>query len=136
MTDMTPERRAHLRALAARVRTEEPSDALRDTVLIALGWTPATAEDNFFGLYDPEGGYWAYPPDPLTSIDAAAGAMPEGWILTIETPSGMGCTVEGAWDYGDDPDPEDYLTIYSEAPTEARARCAAALEAMAAEGDA
>lgn len=32
---MTPEHRDHLRALAARVRTEEPSDELRDAALIA-----------------------------------------------------------------------------------------------------
>jgi hypothetical protein len=33
---MTPDQRAHLRALAERVRTEEPSDELRDAVLLAM----------------------------------------------------------------------------------------------------
>ena len=109
---MTPDHRIHLRALAARVRTEEPTIGLA-----------ADLHDAGFAVHC------------LTSLDAAAAAMPEGWILTIETPSGMGCTVEGAWDYGDEPDPEDCLSIYAEAPTEPRARTAAALLAMAAEED-
>lgn len=131
---MTPEHRTHLRALAARVRTEEPSDALRDAVLIAMEWI-TDGRGVWWRYVSPDGTLRPSPPNPLTSIDAAAALMPEGWILTIETPSGMGCTVDGAWDYGDEPDPEDCLSIYAEAPTEPRARTAAALLAMAAEED-
>ena len=129
---MTPEHRAHLRALAARVRTEEPSDALRDAVLIALGWDRITnppytwwrTQDRFWGQN---------PPNPLTSLDAAAQAMPEGlfvacehtrandWLAAVHRP------IIGTDDF-------DLVTqVY--APTEPQARTSAALEAMAAEGE-
>jgi hypothetical protein len=56
-------------ALAVRVRTEEPSDELRDAVLIACGW-----------ITDGRGVWWRVPgffatrkpPNPLTSIVGGA----------------------------------------------------------------
>ena len=127
---MTPEHRAHLRALAARVRTEEPSDALRDAVLIAMEW-----------ITDGRGVWWRAPgffatrkpPNPLTSIDAAAQAMPEGLFVAFEhTPAhdwlaAVHRPIIGTDDF-------DLVTqVY--APTEPQARTSAALEAMAAEGE-
>jgi hypothetical protein len=67
---MTP---TALRALAARVLAEEPSDELRDAVLDAIGH------------HVPPGAFYdLWRPNPLTSHDAAFDAMPAGWrIITI-----------------------------------------------------
>lgn len=128
---MTP---TDLRALAARVLGEEPSDELRNAVLVALGWRWSDFRD---GMFDPDGTFINrhYFPTPLTSLDAAASAMPAGWIVIITTAPGKNCTVDAARDYGDgpEPDPENWITASAEAPTEPRARTAAALRAMAAE---
>ena len=127
---MDSEHRAHLRALAQRVRTEEPTEALRDAVLIAMEWITDGRD-----VWWRAPGFFATrkPPNPLTSIDAAAQAMPEGlfvafehtrandWLATVHRP------IIGT----DDCD----LVTQVHAPTEPRARTSAALEAMAAEGE-
>jgi len=106
---MTPDQRAHLRALAERVRTEEPTIGLA-AALFDVG----------------------IPVECLTSRDASAEAMPEGWTVVIEQhASGWVVTLFRV-----------ILPTYQqsfasvEAPTEPRARTAADLLAMAAEGEA
>lgn len=84
---MTPD---DLRALAARVVGEEPSDELRNAVLVALGWK-MDIEPLAAGLLplmqSPAGHVTSLPPTPLTSHDAAFGAMPAGWTLHLfQTP--------------------------------------------------
>lgn len=117
---MTP---ADLRALASRVETEEPSDALNEDVARALGWKH----------YDRS---WWIPPeldtdvdhlsDFLTDLTAAASAMPEGWrFVKITCHNGI-CTVDARR-------PSPWLDVISHAPTEPRARVAAALRARAAD---
>lgn len=132
---MTPD---DLRALAARVLGEEPSDELRNVVLVALGWK-MDIEPLAAGLLplmqSPAGHVTSLPPNPLTSHDAAFGAMPAGWMLVISTAPGKNCTVDAAWDYGDgpEPDPENWRTAHAEAPDIPRAVTAAGLLARAAE---
>jgi len=121
---MTPDQRAHLRALAERVRTEEPSDELRDAVLIAMGWTRPAAPTSWV-LRDPKGIPKIFPPNPLTSLDAAAEAMPEGWRCRFGW-----LDDGGTYAYARHPDHEK--PVHCIAPTEPHARCAAALLAMAA----
>jgi len=127
---MTDAQRAHLRALAARVRTEEPSDELRDAVLIALGWNSPAAGFEYWFRPDRSPCHIFRLPNPLTSIDAAAGAMPEGWRIWQITQSGI--DVAAALYH---PDRATH-PIRSTGPTEPRARTSAALEAKATEGDA
>lgn len=78
---MTPD---DLRALAARVLGEEPSEELRNAVLVALGWK-MDIEPLAAGLLplmqSPVGHVTSLPPNPLTSHDAAFGAMPAGWMV-------------------------------------------------------
>ena len=78
---MTP---TDLRALSARVLAEEPSDELRNAVLVALGWE-MDIEPLAAGLLplmqSPAGHVTSLPPNPLTSHDAAFGAMPAGWRI-------------------------------------------------------
>lgn len=116
---MTPEHRDHLRALAQRVRTEEPTEALRDAVLIAFGWT-----HHYRDMWITTSRDLAPSPipNPLTSIDAAAALMPEGWSLIVRIQDDGWASASAS--KGD-------LVIREGAPTEPRARCAAALEAMA-----
>lgn len=82
---MTPD---DLRALAARVLGEEPSEELRNAVLVALGWKmdiKPLAAGLLPLMQSPAGHVTSLPPNPLTSHDAAFGAMPAGWrILAIE----------------------------------------------------
>lgn len=79
---MTPD---DLRALAARVVGEEPSDELRNAVLVALGWK-MDIEPLAAGLLplmqSPAGHVTSLPPNPLTSHDAAFGTMPAGWMVS------------------------------------------------------
>lgn len=66
---MTP---TDLRALAARVLAEEPSDELRSAVLDAIGH------------HVPDGAFFdMWRPNPLTSHDAAFVAMPAGWTVHL-----------------------------------------------------
>ena len=119
-----------LRALAARVQTEEPTEALRDAVLIACGWT-----HHYRDMWITTSGDLAASPipNPLTSLDAAAALMPEGLFVSFEN------TRAGDWRAAvhrpiigtDDFD----LVTQVHAPTEPQARTSAALEAMAAEGE-
>jgi len=123
---MTPDQRAHLRALAERVRTEEPTEGLRDAVLIAFGWRWC---DYLDGMISPRRDYWLHPPNPLTSRDASAEAMPEGWtVLRIEQDI-------ASWAVAIVKRGDPAVVRAASAPTEPRARTAAALLAMAAEGD-
>jgi len=118
-----PDRARALLALADRVCAEEPTGELRDAVLIAMGWNT-----------DRKGVWWQprrslntrNPPNPLTSRDAAAGAMPEGWRIGHMTQDEDSFCVEA---YREEPD--NFAS--AEAPDEPRARTAAALRAMAAE---
>ena len=61
---MTP---SDIRALAARVETEEPTEELRAAVLDAFG---SEAE-------------WLTAPNPLVSVDDAKAFQPEGWAPII-----------------------------------------------------
>lgn len=97
---MTPDHRIHLRALAARVRTEEPSDELRDAALIAMGWEIRSGTMRAWRYVSPDGTLRPSPPNPLTSIDAAAQAMPEGLFVAFEHTRANDClatdpTVQG-----------------------------------------
>jgi len=124
---MTPDQRAHLRALAERVRTEEPSEELRDAALLAMGWTRQSAPTSWV-LRDPKGIPKIFPPNPLTSRDAAAKVMRKGWIVDriAQRRDAWWVTL---WKM-------EYGFVEASAPTEPRARTAAALLAMAAEGEA
>lgn len=109
--DMT---HADLRALAARIETEEPTEELRNLILTAVG---SEAEP-------------ANAPNPLTSIDDAAALMPAGWVIWMidQKSDAWSCEAEREnLDYDDRPHVE------SDAPTEPRARTAGALRAMAVE---
>lgn len=122
---MTP---AEYRALAARVETEEPTEALNEAVARALGWRRGSR----FHLYE-----WKRPsvelyheklPDYLTDLTAAASAMPGGWWVRIrQDADGFVCEAfypQVAVDL-------DWLKEFARAPDEERARVAAALRARA-----
>lgn len=112
---MTP---TDLRALAARVLGEEPSDELRNAVLDAIGHhVPSGA---FFDMWRP---------NPLTSHDAAFGAMPAGWRVRT------GWLDDGSfYAFSRHADHDD--TVHANAPTLPRAVTAAGLLARAAEMEA
>lgn len=78
---MTP---TDLRALAARVLADEPSDELRDAVLIALGWYVPMNISQYWLRPDGSPCHDSQPPNPLTSHDAAFAAMPAGYPVIIE----------------------------------------------------
>lgn len=99
-----------LLTLANRVETEHPTPELTALVLTAIG---SEAEPG-------------NAPDPLTSIDDAARLVPEGWILfmVIQTGGGISATL-GPLHL------PDHDGSFGMAPTEPRARTAAALRAIA-----
>lgn len=103
---MTPDA---LRALATRVETEEPTEALRAAVLTAFGCEAEAGSA----------------PDPLTSVDDAKAFQPEEWAVAVleEEDARWYCSLKrkchNAPPYG------------GIAPTEPRTRTAAALRAMA-----
>ena len=103
---MTP---TELETLARRVETEEPTNELRALVLTAFG---SEAEPH-------------NAPDPLRSVDDAIAGMPEGWSCLAIYQSR-----ESRWAValGRRQPPID--EVLSVAPTEPRARTAAALMAL------
>lgn len=106
-----PDRARVLLALADEVERQEPSYVLEYDIGDAL--TPD-------GLPTPR--------PYMTSIDAAASAMPAGWRIWVldQTDTGVAVTLHC-------PSAGGFLVVSAEAPTEPRARTAAALRAMAAE---
>ena len=104
---MTP---AALRALASCVETEEPSEELRAAVLSAFG---SEAE-------------WLTAPNPLRSVDDAKAFQPAGWsICVFSTHDLWACEMlKVGVKYSDG-------AFAVTAPTEPRARTAAALHALA-----
>lgn len=120
-----PDRARALLALAERVKTEHQTYGLLNQVLTAFGWQEHTPHAVWLcpqGLITPIRDR----PNPLTSRDAAAGAMPEGWRIGHMAQDEDSFYVEA---YREEPD--NFAS--AEAPTEPRARTAAALRAMAAE---
>jgi hypothetical protein len=115
VSDMTP---THLRHLADLVASGRGSNKV---VRAACGWRPVVD-----GIHQSPTGDVVHHndlPEPLASIDAAAGLLPEGWSVCIwESVGNWHVEVIG----GD-------VVITTSAPTEARARTAAALLARAAE---
>jgi len=114
-----------LRALADRCETEEPSEQLVMAVLRALGWK--CRGDVWWHAPSWQQERWEYAPCILTSIDAAASLMPEGWWmpqLRQEYGSIYVCF-----------DRLDGKRASGVSRTESQARTAAALRAMAVEGE-
>lgn len=103
---MTP---AALRALASRVETEEPSEELHAAVLTAFG---SEAE-------------WMTAPNPLRSVDDAKGFQPDAWRVWMIDQQ------KDEWYCGLYCPPAKDAHAESTAPTEPRARTAAALRALA-----
>lgn len=113
--------RADLEELAKRVEREEPSRELDADVLRAAGHQAVYRGAIMGWEYRPNGvGVWRSMPSPTSSLDAAASLMPEGWVTFIE---GNRCTLARP----------DYPKARGDAPTESRARTAAALRATAQE---
>jgi hypothetical protein len=117
---MTP---ADLRALAARVETEEPSDALNEAVARAVyGWWWDSGEAEWVS---DDGDTTTELPPFLTDLTAAAGLMPVGWRVNVfQRAEPEGWFVEAG--------SEAHGEVFAQAPDEERARTAAALQAMAA----
>lgn len=129
---MTP---ADFRALAARVETEEPTEALNEAVARAFGWQhEAVFGSTMYWQAPGRRGIWELAgPEFFVDLGDAAALMPEGWRITsiqqrqngswlvmAATPFLLayeGCTT----------------VVYGDAPTERRARVAAALRAKAAD---
>lgn len=118
--------RPALLALAARVEREAPSVELRNEIALALGWTLRPGAACWVRPASLDSQSWL--PEWLTSIDAAAHLMPDGWhvseilqVYTVSDELKWGCRLAkriGPPARGD-------------APTEPQARTAAALRAMA-----
>lgn len=128
---------ADLRALARRVCDEPPSRELdRDIARILV---PADAEDvarSSYGwsyrVFGPSGWdeEWVDAKPYTTSLDAAASLMPEGWRnVSIE----LGCGEQEDRCCCMVYDENQHIVAAPHAPTEAQARTAAALLAMAAD---
>jgi hypothetical protein len=118
---------AVLRSLADRVEREPPSRELQEAIATALGWECGADGQSVFWR-DPATDAWQMGlPEWLTSIDAAASMMPEGWrvasLFMWPDPKEWRCTMIRSG--------ESECGI---APTEPQARVAAALRARAAEG--
>lgn len=121
---------AALRALAARVETEEPTPELNLEVGEAFGWRrgPAATPVSTWAI-SPTGDWRNGFPDFLTDLTAAASAMPVEWEVVV---------IQRAltWDaIADSRGREPGTTpqsVEATAPTEPRARVAAALRARAA----
>lgn len=75
---MTPD---EYRALAARVETEAPSLELQEAIAETMVWTRAEQIHRWF---DPHRNTICSLDPWLTSIDAAAAPMPEGWDWSVE----------------------------------------------------
>lgn len=117
----------HLRALAARALAEEPSRELRGAIWAALGWTQ---DGQYWQHKDTPNSRQMFEPDnPLTSHDAAFGAMPAGWRVRT------GWLDDGSfYAFSRHADHDD--TVHANAPTLPRAVTAAGLMARAVEMDA
>lgn len=124
---MTPEQ---YRALASRVETEDPSDGLGDDIARALGWVRHRMADGIWWS-TPDGNMRRHRPLWLHRLDAASGLMPKGWEITIiQRGSRMECYADPVgWEHPKGPQSVESIA----APTEPRARVAAALRARAAE---
>jgi len=107
--------------LARRVETEEPSEELRDAVLVWFGWETPKTKFEFWSRPDGSPCHIRWLPNPLTNRDASAEIMPpgfktnldeltDGWFVFVYSQEGKG-------------------TVTAEAPTEPRARTAAAIRA-------
>lgn len=118
---------AALRALAARVETEEPSAPLNSDVAEAFGWEPG---EHGIWWKSPDGVWRSGLPDFLCDLTAAAGLMPEGWEITIiQRGERMECYADPVGcEHPKGPQSVEAIA----ATTEPRARTAAALRAMAA----
>ena len=102
--------RADLETLAQRVEREEPSV---DIDLAVMGaWTGIANAPSYFMRF-------------TSSLDAAASLMPPGWIIADLSQG------EDGWFCH--PWREDETMVQGHAPTEPRARAAAALRALAME---
>jgi hypothetical protein len=78
---------AELRALAKHVTEEAPSDALDDTVALAVGWERRDFGTGAYEWKEPSGSWhrsFAFHPSFLFGLDAAASLMPEGWKIRIK----------------------------------------------------
>ncbi len=111
--------------IAYRIETEEPSKALREDIARALGYSPGAGRL----WWTPDRTGMTALPDWLTSIDAAAALMPEGWSVTIYSPTAD----DPLWAADGCPTKAGCPLLEGRAPTEARARTAAALRAIEAE---
>lgn len=107
--------------IASRIETDEPSDYLRDVINAFMGWDWSAQERSLWRRGD-ETRTWATMPDPLHRRDDAAEMMPSGWRLTISQFEGAGWVVTAYRDRG-------RVSVYAQAPTEPRARTAAAIRA-------
>ena len=117
---------AQLRDLANRVCAEDPSPALLSAVLAADGWT-FNRDRQRYEKSEGVGVYkicWAGDlPNPLRNRDDAAAMMPAGYMIRVGNRSPESFYAMGFC--GGD-------VIDAAAPTEPRARTAAALRVMAA----
>jgi hypothetical protein len=104
---MTP---SDIRALAARVEAEDPTEELRVAVLDAFGCDPD----------------WDGAPNPLVSVDDAKSFQPDGWevYLIRQAHDGWCCALCNAGC-------RVFKFEEGKAPTEPRARTAAGLRALA-----
>lgn len=123
---MTP---AEYRALAARVETEKPSDALIEDVARAFKWFRHDMSDGIWWS-TPDRRLRRHRPHWLYRIDDAAAEMPDGWEITlVQRGAHMECHADPrGWEHGTGPQ-----SVEATAPTEPRARVAAALRARAAD---
>lgn len=123
--------RAVLLALAERCEREEPSRELDALILMAIrGYTPHEANDYTRGVF----AFWengscvncSHWDSPTSNRDEAAALMPEDLSVSIATGG-----KQGKLTYVEVFISEDTHWCDSQAPTEAQARTAAALRAMA-----
>jgi hypothetical protein len=94
--------------LAYRVETEEPSDELRDAVNTFMKFQKAP---------------WSTMPNPLQNLSDAADLMPEGWLIDRLIQYQEGTYVEAYHPA------RIVASVNGRAPTEPRARTAAAIRA-------
>lgn len=133
---------AELRALADEVeRLEGPSREMDQRIALASGWlrlTPSECRNRGGGWVDGNERYTQNdgrtirnaPPPYTASLDAAAGLMPEGWLVEVYDRRG---DVEPSWlVIGIKDRINDETWKVGKAATEALARSACALRARAA----
>lgn len=124
---------AALRALAARVETEEPTEELHKAVALACGWQTFTDADGVAWWRAPTGRFmhWApYLTRILTDLTVAASLMPAGWWVTVTINPGC-AEVDAGREAGG-----VLFCAEATAATEPRARVAAALRARAVDAEA